>query len=87
MSSTRRTQDRFAAWYRKPVVADAVAAEGAEDAEDAAAAEVVDAAIKVGAKAVWMQEGVVHHAAAAKARAAGLTVVMDRCLLKEHRKL
>lgn len=49
--------------------------------------EIVDAAIRVGAKAVWMQEGVVHEKAAAKARAAGLTVVMDRCLLKEHRKL
>jgi len=36
---------------------------------------------------VWMQEGVVHEEAAAKARAAGLTVVMDRCLLKEHRRL
>jgi predicted CoA-binding protein len=49
--------------------------------------EIVDAAIRVGAKAVWMQEGVAHEAAAARARKAGLTVVMDRCLLKEHRKL
>jgi predicted CoA-binding protein len=49
--------------------------------------EIVDAAIRVGAKAVWMQEGVVHEEAAARAKAAGLTVVMDRCLLKEHRKL
>src|SRR5882724_4092239 len=49
--------------------------------------EIVDAAIAVGAKAVWMQEGVVHEKAAAKARSAGLVVVMDRCVLKEHRKL
>src|SRR5579872_655314 len=49
--------------------------------------EIVEAAIRVKAKAVWMQEGVIHEGAAAKARAAGLTVVMDRCLLKEHRRL
>ncbi len=49
--------------------------------------EIVDAAIRVGARAVWMQEGVVHEAAAEKARNAGLVVVMDRCILKEHRRL
>ncbi len=48
--------------------------------------EIVEAAIRIGAKAVWMQEGVIHEEAAARARAAGLTVVMDRCILKEHRK-
>jgi predicted CoA-binding protein len=48
---------------------------------------IVDAAIRAGAKAVWMQEGVSDEAAAAKARAAGLAVVMDRCILKDHRKL
>jgi len=49
--------------------------------------EIVDAAIRIGAKAVWMQEGVDHADAAEKARAAGLLVVMDRCILKEHRRM
>ena len=49
--------------------------------------EIVDSAIRVGAGAVWMQEGVADEAAAEKARQAGLAVVMDRCILKEHRKL
>jgi predicted CoA-binding protein len=48
---------------------------------------VVDSAIRLGARAVWMQEGVVHEEAARKAQDAGLTVVMDRCLLKEHMRL
>lgn len=46
---------------------------------------IVDDAIAVGAKAVWMQEGVINETAAQKARDAGLIVVMDRCMLKEHR--
>ncbi len=49
--------------------------------------QIVDSAIRAGAKAVWMQEGVVHNEAAAKARAAGLVVIMDRCILKEHQRL
>ena len=49
-------------------------------------AEHVDEAILVQAPAVWLQEGVIDHAAASKARDAGLFVAMDRCLLKEHRK-
>jgi len=48
---------------------------------------IVEQAIKIGAKAVWMQEGIVHEAAAAQAREAGLLVVMDKCMLKEHEKL
>ncbi len=48
--------------------------------------DVVDAAIRIGARAVWMQEGVIHEDAARKAKAAGLAVVMDRCILKEHRR-
>jgi predicted CoA-binding protein len=49
--------------------------------------EIVEAAIRIGARAVWMQEGVVHEEAAERARAAGLEVVMDRCILKDHRRM
>jgi len=48
---------------------------------------VVESAIRIGAKAIWMQEGVVDEAAAEVARKAGLEVVMDRCILKDHRRL
>ena len=48
--------------------------------------EVVDQAIELRVPAIWMQEGVVHEAAAEKARQAGIFVVMDKCILKEHRR-
>jgi predicted CoA-binding protein len=46
---------------------------------------VVDQAIQLKVPAIWMQEGVIHEQAAEKARRAGIFVVMDRCILKEHR--
>ena len=48
---------------------------------------VVDDAIAAGARAIWMQDGVINHPAAAKARAAGLLVVMDRCMMRDHMTL
>ena len=47
--------------------------------------EVVDQAIQLKVPAIWMQEEIVHEKAAEKARKAGMFVVMDRCILKEHR--
>jgi predicted CoA-binding protein len=47
--------------------------------------EVVDQAIQLNVPAIWMQEEVIHEKAAEKARKAGIFVVMDRCILKEHR--
>lgn len=46
--------------------------------------DIVEAAIRKGAKVIWMQESVIHEAAAQRARAAGLEVIMDSCILKEH---
>jgi len=46
--------------------------------------EIVDQAIQLRVPAIWMQEGVAHQEAARKALAAGILVVMDRCILKEH---
>jgi uncharacterized protein len=48
---------------------------------------VVESAIKVGAKTVWMQEGIVNEEAAQKAREAGMQVVMDACMRATHRRL
>ncbi len=52
--------------------------------KSAAVPEIVDQAIEKGAKIIWMQEGIVNNRAADKAREAGLKVIMDRCILKEH---
>ena len=46
--------------------------------------DIMESAIRIGAKVAWLQEGVFHEAAAARGREAGLDVVMDRCILKEH---
>jgi len=48
--------------------------------------EIVESAIRIGARGVWMQEGVIHPEAAERARRAGLVVVMNACILKEHIK-
>ncbi len=48
---------------------------------------IAQEAIAIGAKSLWLQEGVIHEEAAAMAKAAGLQVVMDRCILKEHERV
>ena len=52
--------------------------------ESAAIPGIVDECVAINAPAIWIQEGIVHDAAAEKARAAGLTVVMDRCIYKDY---
>lgn len=47
--------------------------------------EIVEETIRLKIPSLWLQEGVIHEAAARKARDAGISVVMDRCILKEHR--
>ncbi|HET7009221.1 MAG TPA: CoA-binding protein [Anaerolineales bacterium] len=49
--------------------------------------EIVEAAIRIGAKAVWMQEGIAHPEAARRAEDAGLIAVQNRCMMKEHFRL
>jgi predicted CoA-binding protein len=51
------------------------------------AGAIIDQAIQIGAQAFWLQEGVIDEAGARRAHEAGLLVVMDRCWLKEHRRL
>ena len=47
---------------------------------------IVEDAIAIGAKVVWLQEGIIHEESAQRAKSAGLTVVMDHCMMKEHRR-
>ena len=48
---------------------------------------IVDSCIRLGIKKLWLQDGVVHEAAALRAQQAGITVVMDRCMLRDHTRL
>ena len=48
---------------------------------------IVDDALEIGARFIWMQDGVRHEGAASKARARGVSVVMDNCTMREHKRL
>jgi len=48
---------------------------------------IVDSCIRLGIRKLWLQDGVVHEAAALRAQQAGITVVMDRCMLRDHTQL
>lgn len=79
-------------WKGKPCYSDLLSIPQQVDVVDIfrrpeAVPPIVDEAIAIQAKAVWMQEGIVHEEAAAKARNAGIEVVMDRCMMKEYRRL
>lgn len=82
----------IARWRDLPAYPDLRAVPGAVEVVDVfrrseLVEPVIDEAIAIGARAIWMQDGVIHHAGAARARAAGLLVVMDRCMLRDHRDL
>lgn len=66
-----------------PEVPDLVDVFRAPDAVD----EIVDDCIAIGVKRLWLQEGVINEPAAERARAAGITVVMDRCVWRDYRAL
>ena len=48
---------------------------------------IVDSCIRLGIRKLWLQDGIVHEAAALRAQQAGITVVMDRCMLRDHSRL
>jgi predicted CoA-binding protein len=76
----------------EPVVGDLSAISGPVDLVDVFRAPahvpgIVDQCLALGLPAIWLQEGVVNESAACRARDAGMTVVMDRCIFKEHQRL